>query len=125
MAIRLNWERVKQLHTELTEDGWKDSDQLSIIMIEKGGKPKKGTVIFRDFYKFFWELTDDDTVKVLTFIIQNKDGKILYRHKQVVGNEEVPIGGSSDVISHWAALTDDEKSTYITLLVAQIDAYER
>jgi hypothetical protein len=125
MAIKLNWDRVKQLHADLTSDGWKDTDKLLFILIEKGGQPKKTTVQFRELYKFFWHLMDDEALKVLTFIVQDSEGKVLYRHRQVVGNEEVPNGGHGDLISHWAALTEDEKQTYITLLVAQIDAYER
>jgi hypothetical protein len=125
MAIKLNWDRVKQLNAELEADGWKKNDKLLFILIEKGGKPKKAVVQFKELYKFCWHLMDDESLKVLTFIVQDVEGRVLYRHRQVVGNEEVPNGGNVDIISHWSALTDDEKQTYITLLVAQINAYER
>lgn len=125
MAININWDRVKQLHAELESDGWKEHDKLIFIVIEKGGKPKKAIIEFKDLYKFFWHLLDDENIAILTFIAQDVDGKVLYRHRQMVGNEEVPCGGSADVISHWAALTNEEKDTYITMLVAQIDAYGR
>lgn len=125
MAIKLNWDRVKQLHAELSSDGWKDKDKLLFILIEKGGKPKKATVQFKDMYNFFWYLSDSQDARVLTFVVQDAEGKVLYRHRQIVGNEEIPNGGNTDIISHWAALTEDEKSTYLTMLVAQINAYER
>ena len=125
MAIKLNWERVKTLRAELESDGWKNNDKMIFVIIEQGGKPKKAIVNFSEFYKFLWHLIDNDKLQILTFVIQNVEGKVLYRHRQVVGNEEVPNGGNIDVIAHWAALTDDEKNTYITILVSQIDAYER
>lgn len=123
--IRLNWDRVKQLHLDLESDGWQENDQLLFVIIEKGGKPKKATVKFKELYRFCWDLTEDEEIHVLTFMIQDREGKVLYRHKLVVGNEEVPNGGNADVISHWAALTEDEKHTYVTMLVSQINAYER
>lgn len=125
MAIKLNWERVKQLHADLESDGWKEEDKLLIIIIAKDGKPKKAIITFKDLYRFCWDMSDNKIEDALTFLIQDAEGRVLYRHRQIVGNEEIPIGGSSDVITHWAALTDEEKQIYITMLVAQIDAYER
>lgn len=125
MAIKLNWDRVKQLHAELESDGCKEHDKLIFVLIENGGKTKKAVVQFGDMYKFFWYLMDDESCNVKTFVVHDGEGKTLYRHRQIAGNEEVPNGGNADVISHWAALTEDEKQTYITLLAAQIDAYER
>lgn len=125
MAIKLNWDRVKQLHAELESDGWQKHDKVVFVLIEKGGKPKKAVVPYSELLKFFWHLIDNDALNVLTFVVQDTEGRVLYRHRQVVGNEEIPNGGNIDVIAHWAALTADEKDTYITMLVAQIDAYER
>lgn len=125
MAIKLNWERVKQLHDELQSDGWKEQDSILFILIDKSGKPKKATIQFKELYKFLWHISDNNSLQVLTFIMQDVEGKVLYRHRRIVCNEEVPNGGNVDVISHWTALTDDEKNTYITMLAAQIEAYER
>ena len=125
MAIKINWDRVRRLRDELIADGWKDSDKLLFMIVNKNGQPKKAVIQFKELCKFCWDMSDDDGVQVLTFIIQDKDGKVLYRHRQIVGNEEIPNGGNADVVAHWAALTEDEKSTYIAILVAQIDAYER
>lgn len=80
---------------------------------------------YNELLKYFWNLIDSEDFHVVTFVVQNIEGQVLYRHRQIVGNEEVPNGGNLDVISHWAALTSDEKNTYITMLVAQIDSYER
>lgn len=126
MAIKLNWDRIKQFHADLLSDGWKDTDKLLFVLfVEKNGKPVKGTIIFKELQRFCWNMIDDDKINIITFIIQDVEGRILYRHRQVVGNEEVPNGGNTDVVTHWAALSQDEKDTYITMLVAQIDAYER
>jgi len=125
MTIKINWDRVKQLHAELESDGWKNQDKVIFVLIEKGGKPKKAVVQYNELLKYFWNLTDSEDFHVVTFVVQDIEGRVLYRHRQIVGNEEVPNGGNLDVISHWAALTNDEKSTYITMLVAQIDSYER
>jgi hypothetical protein len=125
MAIRLNWDRVKQLHAELTTDGFKNEDKLTATIIEKGGKPRKVAFQFKDMLAFFWSLIDNETFQVITFIVQDVDGKIIYRHKQMVGNEEVPNGGNSNVISHWPALTEDERQMYMNILISQIASYER
>lgn len=125
MTIKLNWDRVKQLHSDLELNGWKDDDKMTVIIIGKDGKPKKSAIPFKDLYRFCWDISDNTSYDVLTFLIQDVEGKVLYRHRQIVGNEEIPLGGNSDVISHWTALTDDEKETYIKILVAEIDAYER
>lgn len=125
MAIKINWDRVRQLRDELIADGWKDSDKLLFMIVNKSGQPRKATVQFKELSRFCWDMSDDDSIQILTFIIQDVEGKVLYRHRQIVGNEEVPNGGNTDIVAHWAALTDDEKATYIAMLVAQIDAYER
>lgn len=125
MAIKLNWDRVKQLHADLESDGWNAGDKLLFILMEKGGKAVKSVVCFKDLMRFCWDMSDNEDWHVLSFLIQDTDGKVLYRHRKIVGNEEVPIGGNMDLIAHWSALTDDEKQTFITMLAAQIDAYER
>lgn len=125
MAIKINWDRVRQLRDELTADGWKDSDKLLFMIVYRNGQPRKATIQFKELSKFCWDMSDDDKVQILTFIIQDIEGKVLYRHRQIVGNEEIPNGGNADIVAHWAALTEDEKATYIAMLVAQIDAYER
>ena len=125
MAIKINWDRVRQLREELTSDGWKDSDKLLFMIVYKNGQPRKAAIQFKELSRFCWDMSDDNKVEILTFIIQDVEGKVLYRHRQIVGNEEIPNGGNTDVVAHWAALTEDEKSTYIAMLVAQIDAYER
>jgi len=125
MAIKLNWDRVKQLRTDLESEGWKDQDKLFFILIVKNSKPKKATITFSQLYQFCWDMMEDESIQIVTFIIQDLDGKVLYRHRQVNGNEEIPNGGNIDVILCWASLTQNEKNMYVAMLVAQINAYEK
>jgi len=125
MTNKLNWDRIKQLDADLKADGWEKDHKLLFIMIEKTGKAKKTIISFQDLHLFCWNLVDNDTLNVLTFVIQDMEGRVLYRHRQVVYNEEVPIGGNGDIIMQWTTLTDEEKETFMEILVSQINAYER
>lgn len=125
MSLKLNWTRIKRLHTDLESSGFEDNDKLLFVLIEKKGKVRKAVIRFKELYRFCWDMIDSDNLKILTFFIQDIDGRIIYRHRQMIGNEEVSNCGHTDVISMWNAFTDEEKNTYLTLLIAQINAYEK
>lgn len=127
MMININWENLRTVHEELIDSGnLKDDSDIVFTMILSDGKAKKSIVKFKDFMSVFWAISENKDFSVLTLVVQDKEGRILYRHKQLTqGNEEIPDGGNAGVVQNWNALTEDEKSTYMRMLIAQIEGYEQ
>jgi hypothetical protein len=125
MAIRLNWKKVTDVHKHLT-DTVKITldDEITFIIVLQNGTPKKSVVKFKDFLEYLWAISDDNRFNVLSLIATDSEGRILYRHVQTTPNEEVPYGGNDTIVNHWKALTPNERDVYLTMLIAQINAYE-
>jgi len=127
MNIRLDWGKIRAVQQRLTELPTLTAEtEIVFVMIMSDGKARKSIVKFKDFLNFLWSISENTRYNVLTLVVQDKEGRILYRHKTLTaGNEEVPVGGNSNVIKQWGTLTQDEKDTYTRLLVAQINGFER
>jgi len=127
MNINVDWDKLKAIEKHLSENATLTPEtEIIFVMIMNDGSPKKSIVKFKDFLNFFWALSENSQYSIVTLVVQDKEGRILYRHKQVTpGNEEIPVGGNAGVFRQWATLTPEEKDTYIRLLIAQFDGYER
>jgi hypothetical protein len=127
MSLKIDWEKLRWVQRELAEyGGLTDEAEVIFLMILKNGKSKKTTIKFGEFLNFFWILSENKELNILTLVVQDDEGRVLYRHKQRNKcDEEIPIGGNTNVVQHWAALTSGEKETYLQMLIAQIQSYER
>ena len=126
MAIKLNWEKVQRVHKELQAKGYTESTPLTFILFMSDGTPRKSEIVFGDFMKVFWMLSDAEDLRITSLLVQNKSGSVLYRHKKVnSGNEEIPNGGNTEVITAWPKLTAGQKSMYTRMMIAQINAYDK
>ena len=127
MNIRLDWDKLRQIQKDLSElPTLTDETEIIFVMVMSDHKAQKSIVKFKDFMNFLWALSENTSYTVLTLIVQDKEGRVLYRHKTLTaGNEEIPVGGNVHVLTHWGALTQSEKDTYIRLIEAQIQAYEQ
>lgn len=127
MSINVDWEKLRATYQDLVDSsGLTPEQEIVILMVLTDGKSKKSTIKFKDFMNFFWAISESQDLRILTLVVQDKEGRIIYRHKQrTSGDEEVPDGGHAGVILNWGALTPQEKDTYLSILVAQIQGYER
>lgn len=127
MAINVDWEKLRGVQKYLSENNdLTPETEITFIMILKGGSAKKSQIKFKDFLSLFWAISDNNDYVVANVVVQDKEGRILYRHREITnGNEEVPDGGNASVVTLWNTLTDDEKDTYLQILIAQINGYER
>lgn len=126
MSIKLDWERLRKIYTNLVDNGIDPEAELLFLLILNDGSVKKANVKFKGFMGFFWDMSENTTWHVIGISVQDKEGRVLYRHRQITsGNEEIPIGGNVNVLQHWVALTPEEKETYMRLLIAQIQGYEK
>jgi len=127
MSIRLDWEKLKQVHNDLNKQSHlKKETDLVFIMVLHDGSVRKAIVKFKDFLKFFWNLADNPRIYISALAVQDEDGRTLYRHKILTaGMEEIPNGGNINVIPTWGALNTEEKDTYVKLLISQIESYEQ
>lgn len=127
MSIKLDWDKLRKVHKNLSELPTLNNDtNIIFVMIMADQKARKSLVKFKDFMNFMWSLSENPDYQVLTLVVQDEEGRVLYRHKTLTtGNEEVPTGGNVNVLAHWGALTQPEKDTYIRMLEAQIQAYEQ
>jgi len=127
MSINVDWEKLRAVHQDLVDNsGLTDETDIIFLVVLNDGKAKKSIVKFRDFMHFFWAISENKDITVITLVAQDKEGRILYRHKQrTVGDEEIPDGGHASVVQSWCALTEQEKNMYLEMLMAQINGYER
>lgn len=127
MSINIDWEKLRAVYSDLVDQDNIDHEaEIMFLMILSDGRPKKSIIKFKDFMNFFWSISENKEVCVATLVVQDKEGRILYRHKQSTsGNEEIPDGGHAGVVQHWIALEDHEKETYLKILMAQIEGYEK
>lgn len=127
MSMKMDWDKLRKIHKNLQETSTlEDETTIIFVMIMSDQKAKKAVIKFKDFLNFLWSLSENTEYKVLALVVQDEEGRILYRHKSLTaGNEEIPTGGNSNVISHWNALTDEEKDTYLRLIESQVQAHER
>ena len=127
MSINVDWDKLRAIEKHLSEaTPLMPETEIIFVMIMGDGTPKKSIIKFKDFLNFFWSISENTNYNVITLVVQDKEGRILYRHKQMTaGNEEIPAGGNAGVFYQWATLTPEEKTTYVRLMVAQINGYER
>jgi hypothetical protein len=127
MAINVDWEKLRGVQKYLSENSdLTPETEITFIMILRGCSAKKSQIKFKDFLSLFWAISDNNDYVVANVVVQDKEGRILYRHREITnGNEEVPDGGNASVVTLWNTLTDDEKDTYLQILIAQINGYER
>jgi hypothetical protein len=127
MSMNVDWEQLKAIHKHLaTNTHLTDDTDIIFIMILHDGSIKRSVVKFKDFLKCFWTIADNKDYFVTTLVVQDNQGRVIYRHKQVTnGNEKIPIGGNSHIISRWSKLTPKEKETFLRLTIAQINGYEK
>lgn len=127
MMIKVDWEKLKQVHQNLIkQEELNDNTDIIFIMITKDGKAKKSIIKFKDFMSFFWLLSENKEFSILTLVIQDKTGRILYRHKQYnTSNEEIPDGGNGVIVQNWNNLTEQNKELFMRLMISQIEGYEK
>lgn len=119
--MNINWEELRSAHNNLVDGGMEENAEITFLMMLSSGKAKKSTVKFKDFMPVFWALSENKDINIITLVVQDKDGKIIYRHKQRTKcGEQIPDGGNANVIQNWGALTAKEKDMYIRLLISQI-----
>lgn len=127
MSMKVDWVKLRQVHENLA--GWPtitEETEILFVMVMADRSAKKAVVKFKDFMNFMWSMSESQDFEVINLVVQDREGRILYRHKTINnGGEEIPVGGNSNVIAHWGALTQDEKDMYIKLLVAQIQGHEQ
>lgn len=126
MTMKVDWEKLRVAYQDIVNHGeLTGENDIVFLMVLSNGKSKKAIVKLKELMQFMWSLSESKELNILTLIIQDKEGRILYRHKQrTSGEEEIPDGGHAAVIQHWETLTRAEKDTYIEMLVAQIQTYE-
>jgi len=126
MSLNLDWDRLRQVHKDLEEHGGLSAEtDITFLFVLTNGQGKKSVVKFKDFMKFLWSVEENTNFMVRTLVVQDKEGRVLYRHKQRTnGGEEIPDGGHAGVILNWGAFTPDEKNIYLRILIAQIQGYE-
>jgi len=127
MSLNVDWEKLRVAYQDLVQhSGISEQTDIIFVLILTSGKAKKAVVKFKDFMTFFWSLAEDKKLHVTTLIVQDKEGRVLYRHKQrTSGGDEIPDGGHSSIVLNWGALNADEKNLYIEMLIAQIKAHEQ
>lgn len=127
MSLNLDWNRLRRVHKDLEEHGDLSAEtDITFLFVLTNGQGKKSVVKFKDFMKFLWSVEENANFTVSTLVVQDKEGRVLYRHKQRTnGDEEIPDGGHTGVITHWSAYTPHEKDIYLRILIAQIQGYER
>lgn len=127
MSINIDWEKLRGVQKYLAENnGLAPDEEITFIMILKSGSAKKSQIKFKDFLTLFWAISDNKDYVVSNVVVQDKEGRILYRHRELTkGDEELPDGGNAHVITHWNTLTNDEKETYLLILISQINGHER
>jgi len=126
MAIRLNWRRVQRAYKRIKQRGYSNNAPVVFTLLTSDGVPRRTEILFKDFLRFFWTLSESKELKVISILVENKAGIVLYRHKRVnKGNEEIPNGGNIKVVAHWNALTPNEQSMYTKMMISQINAYDK
>ena len=127
MSLNLDWDKLRIVHKDLEQrDGLSGETDIIFLLVLANGQGKKSVIKFKDFMKFLWSVEENKKLLVRTLVVQDKEGRVLYRHKQRTnGNEEIPDGGHASVIQHWGAYTDNEKDIYLRILMAQIQGYEQ
>jgi len=126
MSIKLDWTKLRNIQQNLIDqDGLTPETELVFIISFSDGNIKKSLIKFKDFMSFFWSVSENSVWNVFGIVVQDKDGRVLYRHKQVTsGNEEIPAG-ENNILFQWNVLTVEQKEMYVRLLVAQIQGYEK
>lgn len=126
MPIKFNWKRLKYIYAELEQsEAFKKDSKLVFVIIFNDETAKKTVIAFSDFLHLFWQLSEIKNKKILSVIVQDEEGKIIYKHKKLnAAKEEIPLGGNSGIISSWNSLTEKQKEVYIRLLESQIGSNE-
>lgn len=125
MSIRIDWNKLKSAHERL-KGNINPNDEVTFIMVMRGHAVKKAIIKFKNFLDFFWKISEDPMQDVINLAVQNSEGHIIYRHRHITaGNEEIPIGGNSNIILNWNTFMSGRKDTLVRITVAQINGYEK
>jgi hypothetical protein len=125
MSMKVDWDKLRKVQEELSRlPSITDETEIVFVMIMADQSAKKAVVKFKDFLGFFWTISENAAYRVVTLVVQDKEGRILYRHRSLnAAGEEIPVGGNSQVLLQWNTLSREEKDTYLRLLEAQINGY--
>ena len=124
MAIRLNWERVRTVHGRLSAEGFQIDTPITFLIRMRDGQTRKSDIPFKNFLRFFWALTESTDSWVETLIVQDKGGRVLFRYNHRNSCErQLPQGGNPEIVTNWNSFSQQEKDTYLRLIIAQINAY--
>lgn len=126
MSMRVDWERLRKVQKNLSElPSLTDETNIVFIIITSDKKARRSLIKFKDFMNFLWAVSENKDYTVATLLVQDEEGRVLYRHKNLnAAFEEIPIGGNTGVVEHWNALSQSERDTYIRILESQIKGYE-
>jgi hypothetical protein len=122
MSIKFDWEKIKEIYTLLKERG--DLTEVVFVIIMDDKSVRKAVISLNEFMNALWKISEYQSVNAI--FIQDKEGRVLYRHKEINGgNEEIPPdNGHNNVIISWKNLSLEERDSHLRLLIAQIQAYE-
>lgn len=124
MTIKINWERVKKLKEDMIAAGFKDDDILNLIVAFDNENVRKMSVFHKDLMRFFWTISEAKRENLSAFIIQDKSGRIWYRHSYNEDKEQIPVGGNPEVVLKWNSLDDITKQTHLKLLISKLSSYD-
>lgn len=126
MTINIDWHKLIEVQKHLSENnGLTPNTDIVFILILQNGKAQKSQIKFKDFLRIFWAISENTSYKINTLVVQDQEGRILYRHKDITtGKEELPTSSNSTVITNWNTLSRDIKDSYLEILISQIYVHE-
>lgn len=126
MSLRVDWEQIRAIHSNLQKEGATDDTQFTFVLTAINGQSTTTIIPFSNFMKYFWVVCDANHPDVASLTVQDAAGKVIYDIRQSNNsNEQVPVGGHTDVIVNWNSLSPARKKLYLRLMESQINAYER
>jgi hypothetical protein len=120
--MKLNWRKLSSLHKNLVKDrGFGDNQDIKFILVTRDEKLVEKKIKFKSLLPFMWEL--DQSPKYKNFLITDAVGNVLYKHRRINGDEEIPYGGNISVITEWNKYSQSKKDIFVEILASQI--YEK
>jgi hypothetical protein len=125
MGLKVNWKKINEIKEDLVNKGFLDDTKLRVMILHYDGDYKKTNIQFKDFLQFMWSLSDSKELDIAGLVITDEEGSILYRHKRITEcQEEVPNTGNPYVVKNWNKFSKEQKNTYLTILISQLQSYE-